>query len=89
MRYAWEYWDNMKHTATDLERTSLKAHVDLCQIRYESLDQRLTKVESKIDEIKQDLTKFRLDFFKICVGTAGTIVVAVIGAVATILVKIL
>jgi hypothetical protein len=46
-------------------------------------------VETKLDEIKSDLTKFRLDFFKIMVGTAGTVVVAIIGAVATILVKVL
>ena len=79
----------MKHTTTDLERTSLEAHVDLCEMRYQALDQRLTKVETKLDEIKSDLNKFRLDFFKIMVGTGGTVVVAIIGAVATILVKVL
>jgi L-rhamnose isomerase len=88
--YPWQRWEEeMKHTTTDLERTSLEAHVDLCEMRYQALDQRLTKVETKLDEIKSDLTKFRLDFVKIMVGTAGTVVVSIIGAVATILVKVL
>jgi L-rhamnose isomerase len=88
--YPWQRWEKeMSNKITDLERTSLEAHVDLCEMRYQALDQRLTKVETKLDEIKSDLTKFRLDFFKIMVGTGGTVVVAVIGAVATILVKVL
>ena len=90
MRYEWEYWEReMSNKTTDLERTSLEAHVDLCEMRYQALDQRLTKVETKLDEIKSDLTKFRLDFFKIVVGSAASVVIAIIGAVATVLSKVL
>jgi len=32
-------------TATELEKENLEAHVDLCQQRYENLENRLTKIE--------------------------------------------
>ena len=38
-------------STTDLERQSLEAHVDLCAIRYDALEGRLSKVETKIDTI--------------------------------------
>ena len=69
---------------TPSERENLQVHVDNCQMRYESLESRLTKVEIKLEDIDRKVDEFRLDFFKIMVGTAGTIVTAIIGAVAAI-----
>jgi len=74
---------------TELERTSLEAHVDLCALRYGSLDKRLVTLEAKLTDIDEKLDQISLDFFKILVGTCGTIVVAIIGAVAMVYTKIL
>jgi L-rhamnose isomerase len=53
-------------------------------MRYQALESRLEKVEAKLDKIEEKLAEMRLDFFKIMVGTAGSIITAVIGAVAVI-----
>ena len=36
---------------TDLEKSSLEAHVDLCALRYGQLDERLTGLEEKVEAI--------------------------------------
>lgn len=71
-------------TVTQSEREDLKVHVDNCELRYQALEQRLTNLEQKLDKIESKLAEIRLDFFKIMVGTAGSIIVAIIGAVAAI-----
>ena len=41
--------------ATEIEKESLEAHVELCQQRYESLERRLGNIEIKVEEIwKED-----------------------------------
>ena len=49
----------MERTAVqyDSEKKSLEAHVDLCQQRYEALEGRLTKIESKVDSIHKDVVE--------------------------------
>lgn len=69
---------------TKSEREDLAVHVDNCEQRYQALNSRLEKVEQKLDKIEEKLAEIRLDFFKICMGTAGSIIVAIIGAVAAI-----
>jgi len=75
----------MLQSTTAHEKESLEAHVDLCAIRYQNLDNRLTKVEEKIEELHEDIKTGNSNVIKVLIATAGTIVVAVIGAVATIL----
>lgn len=36
----------------DIEKTSLEAHVSLCELRYQALERRITEVEGKLDEVK-------------------------------------
>lgn len=71
---------------TDLEKQSLEAHVDLCAIRYENLDKRLTKLEEKMDEIHDDVTNGNKSMIKVLIGTAGTIVA---GLLSTIIVLVM
>ncbi len=70
---------------TTLERTSLEAHVDLCALRYEQLDQRLTSLESKVDDIHSDIVTGQKSMTKVLVGTAGTVVAGVLSVVVTII----
>lgn len=72
-------------STTDLERTSLEAHVDLCAIRYEALDKRLTKVEEKLDEIADDMKQGQHSLSKVIIGAAGTIVSSLVGVIVVIL----
>jgi chromosome segregation ATPase len=43
------------------ERDSLEIHVDLCELRYKQLDDRLTRVEHKLEEMNRDLTNFKTE----------------------------
>ena len=69
------------------EHENLALHVDLCQKRYEAVERRLTSLEGKIDQIHVKIDGFRTDIVKILVGSAGTIAVAVIGLIVTIINK--
>ena len=75
----------MLQGTTEHEKESLEAHVDLCAIRYQSLDNRLTKVEEKIEELHKDIKHGNSSTMKAVIGAVVTIVVALIGAVATII----
>lgn len=37
---------------SDIERTSLDAHVSLCELRYQALERRIDEVEASLDELK-------------------------------------
>jgi len=77
----------MASTPTDLERTSLEAHVDLCALRYQQLDQRLISLENKVDSIHQDILSGQKSLNKVIIGTAGTVVAGVLSIVVAILIQ--
>ena len=70
---------------TDLERTNLEAHVDLCAQRYEMLDTRLTNVETELKRISEDIRAGNSSLIKVIIGTTGTIVA---GVVSTLIVLV-
>jgi hypothetical protein len=73
--------------ATTLERTNLEAHVDLCAVRYTQLDNRLVKVEEKLDIIAVDMKNSNSALIKIIVGAAGSIVAGLLSTVIVVLMK--
>jgi hypothetical protein len=72
---------------TQLEKESLEAHVDLCALRYKSLDDRLTKIETKVDEIHDDITEGQKSMVKVLIGTAGTIIAGLLSTVIVIIMQ--
>jgi hypothetical protein len=70
---------------TNLERESLEAHVDLCAIRYQNLDRRLTTIELKVEEIHKDITEGQKSMTKVLIGTAGTIVAGLLSTIIVLL----
>ena len=75
----------MAEQTTSLERTSLEAHVDLCALRYQQLDNRLTNLEKKVDDIHEDIVSGQKSLTKVIIGTAGTIVAGVLSVVVAVL----
>jgi chromosome segregation ATPase len=67
------------------ESTDLELHISLCAERYKELDSRLGSLEGKMDQLSNKIDGFRTDIIKIFVGTAGTIIVAIISAIAVLL----
>jgi tetrahydromethanopterin S-methyltransferase subunit G len=72
---------------TDLEKTSLEAHVDLCALRYKNLDERLTNIEEKVDDIHNDITEGNKSMIKVLIGTAGTVVAGLLSTIVVILLQ--
>jgi hypothetical protein len=75
----------MAEQTTNLERTSLEAHVDLCALRYQQLDSRLTALEAKVDDIHEDIITGQKSLTKVIVGTAGTVVAGVLSVAVAVL----
>lgn len=74
-------------SSTDLEKQSLEAHVDLCALRYQQLDGRLTKVEERLDEIHEDMRHGQTSLVKVLVGATGTIIAGLLSTIVVILMK--
>lgn len=70
---------------TALEKQSLEAHVDLCALRYKGLDERLSRVEEKIDEVHEDIQKGNASMTKVLIGAAGTIVAGLLSTIVVLL----
>lgn len=70
---------------TQLEKESLEAHVDLCAIRYDTLNMRLSNVESKIDEIHDDIKDGNQSLVKVLIGAAGTIIAGLLSTIIVII----
>ena len=74
--------------STALEKESLEAHVDLCALRYEQLDGRLTKVEEKLDGIATQMAAGQNSLTKVIIGAAGTIVAGLLSTIVVIILQI-
>ena len=73
---------------TQIEKENLEAHVELCAQRYDALETRLESVEKKISTLQDTIEKSSLNTVKILIGTAGTIIVAVLSLAGVILTKV-
>jgi hypothetical protein len=72
---------------TSLEKTSLEAHVDLCALRYEQLDSRLTNLEEKVEEIHKDITAGNQSMSKVIITSTATIIAGLLSTIVVILLK--
>jgi len=73
--------------ATNLEKSNLEAHVDLCQQRYEQLESRLNKIEQKVEDIHSDITAGQQSMTKVLIGATGTIVAGLLSTIVVILLQ--
>ena len=74
--------------ASNIEKESLEAHVELCQQRYEVLERRLGTIETKVQAIHNDLIENRASMTKVIIGSAGTIVAGLLSTIIVLLLKI-
>lgn len=73
---------------TDIEKTNLESHVELCALRYSTLENRLTVIEKKVSDLQQTIEKSHLSTIRILIGTAGTVVAGVLSTLVVILTKL-
>jgi hypothetical protein len=60
---------------------TLKDHEEVCSIRYENIERRLTSVEEKIDEIHREIDGFKTFILKLAVKSGLGLFALVCGAV--------
>jgi tetrahydromethanopterin S-methyltransferase subunit G len=59
----------------------------LCALRYENLDNRLTKIETKVEDIHEDITNGNKTLVKVIVGAVGTVVAGLLSTIVVLLVN--
>ena len=74
-------------STTDLEKTNLEAHVDLCSERYKGLHDRLSAIEVRLGKMNEDMTTGHKSQSKTIIATAGTVVAGLLSTVVVILMK--
>ena len=74
--------------ATKFEKESLEAHVDLCEQRYNNLEIRLSKIETKVEHIHADITNNNKSMTKVLIGATGTIIAGLLSTIVVILINI-
>ena len=71
----------------DIEKENLEAHVELCAQRYQSLDDRLSKIEGKFGDLQKLIEAGQNSMIKVVIGTAGTVVTGVLSVLFVLLTK--
>lgn len=71
-----------------IEKESLEAHVDLCALRYEQFEKRLSTVEEKLDGISDQMAAGQQSLVKVIVGAAGTIVAGLLSTIVVIVMQL-
>ena len=74
-------------STTDLEKTNLEAHVDLCSERYKGLHDRLSAIEIRLGKMNEEMTVNQKSTSKTIIATAGTVVAGLLSTVVVILMK--
>jgi hypothetical protein len=78
--------DNYMHPL-EVEKENLAVHVDLCSIRYQQLDTRLTNLENKVSMVHNDILEGQKGLTKVIITTAGTIIASILTVVIAILIR--
>jgi DNA repair exonuclease SbcCD ATPase subunit len=80
--------------AYEIEKKSLEAHVEICAVRYENLEQKLESLESRMDKVEEHLVDIKDKLANSDVGnlktfiTIGTTILGVLVAgIITLLTK--
>ena len=74
-------------STTELEKTNLEAHVDLCSERYTRLHDRLSAIEVRLAKMNEEQTTNHKSTSKTIIATAGTVVAGLLSTVVVILMK--
>jgi hypothetical protein len=77
----------MMSSPTDIEKENLESHVELCALRYDSLDKRLTSIESKVSGLQKLIEESNASMTKVLIGTGGTVVAGILSLVVVLMTK--
>lgn len=78
-----------------LERENLEAHVDLCAERYKTLEEKFSRLESKVDQIADGMGKIvekqqadKVASNKLIIGAAGSVIAGLLSTIVLLLMNL-
>ena len=78
-----------------LERENLEAHVDLCAERYRVLEEKFTRLESKVDDLVNSVQKLadkatadKVSGNKLVLGAAATVIAGLLSTIVLLLLNL-
>ena len=77
----------LKYMPTELEKTNLEAHVDLCTERYNRLHDRLSAIEVRLGKINDDMKTGHKSQSKTVIAAAGTVIAGLLSTMVVLLMK--
>jgi hypothetical protein len=73
---------------TELEKTNLEAHVDLCTERYKGLHDRLSAIEVRLGKINDDMKLGHKSNSKTVIAAAGTVIAGLLSTMVVLLIRL-
>lgn len=73
---------------SDLEKTNLEAHVDLCAERYRGLTERLDTIEETLKKLSEEMLINHKSQMRTVIMTAGTVIAGLLSTLVVVLLKI-
>ena len=77
----------LKFMPTELEKTNLEAHVDLCSERYKGLHDRLSAIEQRLGKINDDMKTGHKSNSRTVIAAAGTVIAGLLSTMVVLLMK--
>ena len=77
----------LKYMPTELEKTNLEAHLDLCTERYNRLHDRLSAIEVRLGKINDDMKTGHKSQSKTVIAAAGTVIAGLLSTMVVLLMK--
>ena len=78
----------LKYMPTELEKTNLEAHVDLCSERYHRLHDRLSAIEVRLGKINDDMKTGHKSNSKTVIAAAGTVIAGLLSTMVVLLIRL-
>lgn len=72
---------------TDIEKENLESHVELCSLRYQTLEHRLAVIEIKVEALAMKIQDSQSSMSKVIIGSTATIVAGLLSTIVAILMK--
>jgi len=73
---------------SDLEKTNLEAHVDLCAERYRGLTERLDNIEETLKKLSEEMLINHKSQMRTVIMTTGTVIAGLLSTLVVVLLKI-
>ena len=78
----------LKYMPTQLEKTNLEAHVDLCSERYKGLHDRLSAIEHRLGKINDDMKINHKSNSRTVITAAGTVIAGLLSTMVVLLIRL-